>query len=367
MIIKSINALGLYGGASLNSIEVALITTDGLDVQDYGKTATVPYPEALATDIRAVMGLRLTDFSQLDTDTKVQNLKNAVSEFYAEVVAHFTAGETVDIIGIDGLTVGNDPANHCCYQIENGCYLSRLLQRRLVTHFHKADLLSGGQASPLLPAFINTVAQTSKKPALFINLDVVSSLIYLGATGELIAFDCAPGVAMIEDWTFKHANMQTDYNGKLAVTGHVHRQIVQTLLKHKILHKLPPKSLDAMCFADKKEHLEALSLEDGAATATCFIAEAVYQAALDFLPKIPADIYVSGEGVKNPSLLRLLKQNFAPRELQNIDALDCRLTSVGAQATAYNAVRRLYSLPITFQTTTGAYEPMTGGEIYEEN
>lgn len=34
MIIKNIHALGLYGGASLNAVEMALIDSDGVDVYD---------------------------------------------------------------------------------------------------------------------------------------------------------------------------------------------------------------------------------------------------------------------------------------------------------------------------------------------
>ena len=171
---------------------------------------------------------------------------------------------------------------------------------------------------------------------------------------------------MIEDWAFRHANMQTDYNGKLAVTGKADMQIVESLLRHKILKKNPPKALDILCFADKKEHLEGLSLEDGAATATTFIAEAIYQAAFDFLPKIPANIFICGAGVKNPTLLRHIKQNFAPREVQPINRLNSSLDAVGAQSTAFNTVRRLYGMPLTYPTTTGAFEPLSGGEIYEK-
>ena len=362
MIIKSINALGIYGGASLNSVELALLNTDGVDLQNVIKTGVVTYPDSLAQDIRTVINRRQLDYKELENSIEVQNLKNKISQFYAEIIPPFVAENAVDVIGVDSLTIGCDAQNHCSYQIENGRQICDLLGYKTVTHFHKADLLSGGQASPLSPAFFNAIGQKFEKPVLFINIGTVSSLIYLGTSGELIAFDCAPGVAMIEDWTFKHANMQTDYNGKLAATGKVHKQIVDALLKHKFLQLIPPKSLDIMSFSEKKEHLEGLTLEDGAATATAFIAEAVFQAALDFLPKIPHDIYLTGAGVKNPTLRRFLKQNFAPRELQTLPDL----LTTGAAATAFNAVRRLYSLPITFPTTTGAYEPMTGGEIYEK-
>lgn len=361
MIIKNIHALGLYGGASLNAIEMALIDSDGVDVYNVLKTEVVPYPENLALNIRTIISHRLLSYAELENCADVQNLRTKVSEFYAETIANFCNEEKVDIIGVDSLTIGCDAANKCSYQIEDGQCICNILQRRIITHFHKADLLAGGQTSPLMPAFVNAIGQKENKPALFIYIGAVSSLVYLGESGEMQAFDCAPGLAMIEDWTFRHAKMQTDYNGKLAATGNVHQQILQTLLRHKFLHMEPPKALDIMRFSDKKEHLEGLSLEDGAATATAFIAEAIYQAALDFLPKIPATIYVVGAGIKNPTLCRFIKQSFAPREPQIL----LQWRTLGASATAFNAVRRLYALPITFPTTTGAYEPLSGGEFYE--
>ena len=366
MIIKSLNALGLYGNASLNSIDLALLATDGLDVQQFIKTQTVPYPDEIGSEIRTLLAHRGWNYDTLSTNVEVQSMREKISRFYAEAIHEFADNEKIDCYGIDGLTVFSNPAEKCSYQLEDGRILAHEIEKNVITHFHRADLLSGGQASPLTPAFINYLGQQIEKPALFIIVDAVSSLIYLGQTGELIAFDCAPGTAMIEDWTFRHAKMQTDYGGKLAVTGKADLQIIESLLRHKILQKQPPKALDVLCFADKKEHLEGLSVEDGAATATTFIAEAIYQAAFDFLPKIPTHLFIGGAGVKNPTLLRLIKQNFAPREVLPINHINPDLSTIGAQATAFNAVRRLYGMPLTYPTTTGAFEPLSGGEIYEK-
>ena len=364
-MIKNITALGLFGGATLNSIELALVNTDGIDIHNVLKTAIVPYPEPLVAEIRAVIGKRVCDLSLLQENKQIQQLQSEMTDFYIEAVNEFCKAEEFDEIGIDSLTICCDSANKCSYQLEQGHELSRKLGRRVVTHFHKADLLSGGQSSPLTPAFFNAVGQNIERPALFINLEAVSSLIYLGESGELLAFDCAPGLAMIEDWTFRHANMQTDYNGRLAITGKIHVQILENLLHHKFLRKEPPKYLDILCFSNKKEHLEGLSLEDGAATATAFIAQSIYQSAQNFLPQQPTEIYIAGEGTKNPSLVRFLKHVFKDSVLKNITELNAELKNVGAVATAFNTARRLYALPITYPTTTGAYEPMTGGEIYD--
>ncbi len=366
MIIKSLNTVGVYGNASLNSVDLALISTDGLDVQRYIKTQTIHYPEEICTNIRSFIARRGWSYEELSLSPQVQTVREEISRFYANCAKEFAGDEKIDCFGVDGLTIFSNPAEKCSYQLEDGRLLVAELGQCTVTHFHRADLLSGGQASPLHPSFVNYLGQSVEKPALFIVVDTVCSLVYLGDSGEITAFDCAPGTAMIEDWTFRHANMQTDYNGKLAVTGKADMQIVESLLRHKLLKKEPPKALDIMCFADKKEHLEGLTLEDGAATASAFIAEAVYQAAFDFLPKIPANLYICGEGCKNPTLLRQIKQNFAPRTVKSITEINENITAFGAQCTAFNAVRRLHGLPLTYPLTTGISEPMCGGEIYEK-
>lgn len=366
MTIKHLKSLGLFGGASLNYVETAVADTDGLDIREVKRTRQFVYPEKLCLDIRKIIAKRGLTLSEMEQNPQIAELEAEITDFYARIIQNELEKENIDIIGVDGLTILNNPAEKCSYQLEKGHELSRLLQRKIITHFHKADLLSGGQASPLSPAFFGAIGQNLPKPTLFINLDAVCSLIFLHETGEIIAFDCAPCMAMIEDWTFRHANMLTDYNGKLAATGKNHQQITESLLHHKILQKQPPKSLDIMCFADKKEHLEGLSLEDGAATATSFIAQAIKKAADTFLTEKPEYIYLSGAGTKNPSLVRQIKHFFAPFTVCKLSDFYAFDESVGAQITAFNAVRRLNGLPITYPTTTGAYEPMSGGEIFDE-
>lgn len=365
MTIKHINSLGIFGGSSLNSIETALLETDGLDIFAVKYTSQFFYPEALINDIRSIIGHRDLSLEDLRNDEKVERIEENVTRFYAEIIKNATDDMQIDVIGIDGLTILNKPEAQCSYQIEKGHALNDLVKRKIITHFHKADLLSGGQASPLSPTFFGAIMQQIRKPVLIIDIEAISSLIYMEATGQIIAFDCAPGLAMIEDWTYRHANMQTDYNGKMAAVGKIHTQIVDMLLQHKILKKSPPKSLDIMCFSDKKEHLEGLSLEDGAATATSFIAKAIKKSALEHLSEIPDNVFLTGEGAKNPTLRRFVKQEFTDKNIETLQNISINDKSLGAQITAFNAVRRLNNMPITFPSTTGAYEPLSGGEIYD--
>ena len=365
MTIKHINSFGIFGGASLNGVETALIETDGLDIFEVKNTSQVFYPENLANDIRSVMNLRELSLEDIRKNEKIRRLEENVTRFYAEIINDTSEKFPIDVVGVDGLTIFNKPEEICSYQIDKGNALHNLVNKKIITHFHKSDLLAGGQASPLSPVFFNAITQKIQKPLLIIDIEAVSSLVHISETGWMVAFDCAPGTAMIEDWAYRHAGMQTDYNGKMAALGKVNEQIIESLLNHKILRKNPPKSLDIRCFDDKKEHLEGLTVEDGAATATAFIAKAVFKAAKEYLSDVPENIILTGVGAKNPTLRRKIKQEFAPLHVEDLGNIYANNEEIGAQVVAFNAVRRLNNMHITYPSTTGAYEPLSGGEIYE--
>ena len=171
MMIKSLNALGIFAGASLNFIELALLNTDGIDIKQITATERIPYPEKLANDIRTLTNKRCCRLDELQKDEIVQSVRKSASYFYADTIKDFIKDKKVDCIGIDGLTIISEPLNHCSYQIEDGHLLSNLLSQQIITHFHKADLLAGGQASPLSPAFLNAFAAQFEKPLLFIDIE----------------------------------------------------------------------------------------------------------------------------------------------------------------------------------------------------
>ena len=365
MTIKHINSFGIFGGASLNSVQTALMETDGLDVFEVKNTSQIFYPETLINDIRSVIGRKDLSLADIRKDEKIRKIEEDITQFYAEIINHAAETEEIDVVGVDGLTILNKPEEICSYQIDKGQALHNLAGKKIVTHFHKADLLSGGQASPLSPVFFSAITQNCEKPLLIIDVEAVSSLIHISETGWMIAFDCAPGAAMIEDWTYRHANMQTDYNGTMAAFGKADEQIITSLLNHKFLRRKPPKSLDIRDFADKKEHLEGLTVENGAATATAFIAKAIAKAAKELIEQLPEKIILAGETNKNPTLRRKIKQEFAPLAVEDLRDIYKYDLSIGAQVVAFNAVRRLNNMHITFPSTTGAYEPLSGGEIYD--
>ena len=365
MMIKPLNILGLMGGTALDGIKIALINTDGIDVYNVEFARKILYPDSLRQKIRAVIGKKIT--SPEDAELIEQTDAEFTDFLYETITETLNECETrPDYIGLEGPTICHDAQNCYTYQLGKGKILAEKTGIKVVTHFHNADILNGGQGSPVMATYYSSLAQTLEKPAAFINIGGITSLIWTGHLGEITAFDCGPGNALIDDWVFKHANMMMDYNGKLAATGTVHEKIVAQMMKQDFFAKYPPKSADRNSFNDKIEHLEGLSLEDGAATATAFICEAVAYSLALYLPEVPKRAVICGGGAQNPTLVRFMRNKLKEMNIETALA-DIFEHKIGdAQAAAFLAARRVYSLPITFPTTTGVAAPMTGGVIYEK-
>lgn len=363
MIIKGLNCLGLMGTSTFGGVELALIRTDGLDILERKKAYVVPYPDYLKEKIRSVLGLN-REFDK--NEEKLQDVDIDVSNFYIQLIKEFIeeTEETVDVVGIEGITILHNPNIQYTYQLGNGRYIAQKTGIKIVTHFRNADIVAGGQGTPISSIYFNTMSIQESKPIAYVNISGKTSITWIGSFGEMVGFDCGPGDNFINNWTSKHAHMDNDYNGRLAALGNIHEKIVNSLMNHKFFAKFPPKSAYTGIFSDKAEHLEGLSLEDGAATATAFVAEAICYSICLYLPELPKKIVICGKGAGNPTLIRFIRQRIPSIEVVISKEVDIPIETVNAEVNAFLSARTLYSLPITFPSTTGVVLPISGGEIY---
>lgn len=364
-MIKPLTILGLMGGTSLDGIKFAVVSTDGLDVYDVKIASKILYPEFLQQKIRSVLGKKITN---PEDKALIDEVESSFTEFLINSISEIVKeqDEPIDVIGLEGPTICHDAADKYTYQLGKGRVIAEKLGIKLVTHFRNADILNGGQGSPITATYYSALSQNLEKPNVFINIGGITKLTWTGALGEIVAFDCGPGNALIDDWVFKHAHLLMDYNGKLAATGNIHEKIVAQLMKHDFFAKYPPKSLDRNSFNDKVEHLEGLSLEDGAATATYLVCEAIAYSLAFYLPEVPKLAVLCGGGAQNPTLVRFIRHRLKEMGIETAmeDVFNYKIGD--APAIAFLAARRIYSLPITFPTTTGVTAPITGGEIYQK-
>ncbi len=355
--------MGLMSGTSLDGVDVAAITTDGVDIYDYGRAYTVPYDDSLREDIRSILGQKPDTPEQ---QAKIAAVEDELTRFHAEVVNEYLHNydDSVELIGFHGHTIHHEPQNHYTHQIGNCQLLADLTGKKVVGAFRKADVLAGGQGAPLVPVFHVALSAEMEKPLAILNIGGVANITWIGRNGEVLAFDTGPGNAPVNDWVLKHSGQHMDYNGKLAISGQINGKVLASLMRHKYFAKYPPKSIDRNIFHEKLEHLEGLSLEDGAATATAFCAEGVAYSCAMYLPEMPKVMIVCGGGANNPTIMRFLRQRLPQVEIKTARDVGWNSDALEAEAFAFLAARRLYGLPATYPSTTGVPEPIICGEIY---
>ena len=361
--IKSVVSLGVAGSTSLDGLGLALMETDGVDIYRQGPAYIIPYEEDLLEQIRSVLGKRADSPERAE---EIRQAEEAFTGFAAAAVREFVKDNDAapDVLGFAGHTICHRPQEHYTHQIGDGQRLADLTGLKTVARFRNADILAGGQGAPFAPVYYEALAAGLPRPLAVVDIGGTSEIVWFGSNGEMKAFVSGPGNAIINDWVTKHGGMHFDYNGKLAVTGKVQDKILATLMHHKYIALYPPKACDRTIFAEKAEHLEGLTLEDGAATATAFVAESIAYSMALFLPEPPTKVLVCGGGAKNPTLMRFLRQRLPQTEVETAVAAGWPPEAVDAQEAAFWAVRRLHCLPLSFPSTTGAAEPVIGGEIF---
>ena len=361
---KIYTAIGLMSGTSMDGIDAALIKTDGEDVVEFGPSLTVPFEDEFKDRLRRILGPAGRAAPGAD------DLERYLTIMHADAVnsllsrAELEAAD-IDVVGFHGHTVHHDPKNGITIQLGEGGLLADWLGIPVVSDFRSRDVNAGGEGAPLVPIFHAALLKSApdvKLPAAVLNIGGVSNVTWVGDGDDgLLAFDTGPGNAPLNEWVLGHTGADLDRDGVLAQAGAVNEEVLKAALAHDYFDRKPPKSLDRQEFC--RDCAEGLGLEDGAATITAFIAGASVRAAEHF-PKPVNTWIVTGGGRLNPVLMKHLREA-THADVRTADGIGWDGDAMEAQAFAYLAVRAERWLPITFPTTTGVSEPMSGGNLHQ--
>jgi anhydro-N-acetylmuramic acid kinase len=341
-------------GTSLDGIDIAAIKSDGEGHVATGPALTIPYSADFRERLRGVLG----------GVGEVTAVEGELTWLHAAAIAAFRERhpETAfELIGFHGHTILHEPEKRHTWQIGDGALLARLTGCDVVADFRSADVAAGGEGAPLAPLYHAALATKLAKPLAVLNLGGVGNVTWIGAEGDILAFDTGPGNAMLDDWVRRHTGQPADFGGALARGGRVSAHHVAHFLTAPYFARTPPKSLDRDDFSAFMP--AGLSPEDGAATLTEMTAVAVASARCHF-PYPVREFLVTGGGRHNPAMMvalaRLLGVPVRPVEAVGWDG-----DALEAQAFAYLAIRSCRGLPLSLPTTTGAPRPMRGGRLFK--
>lgn len=366
--------IGLMSGTSADGVDAALLYTDGETVVEAGASAFVAYDDRLRRDILALMG------GEGDRAAIAHALTRVHVEAVRQVLAQTDA--PVSLIGFHGQTIVHAPHLGITDQIGDAQWMADTLQIPVVADFRSADVAAGGQGAPLVPLYHAALTHALLKPLMVVNIGGVANVTWIGQAspslqgeplGErggseslpILAFDCGPGNALLDDWVSRHTTARYDHGGRIAAAGRVDEPLVQRFLADPFFAVKPPKSLDRNHFYPMLDWLNGYSVENGAATLTAMTAAGIVASASS-IETAPIQWLIAGGGRHNPVLMRELVARVPPAAggVIPIDTLGWDGDMLEAQAFAYLAARSVRGLPLSLPTTTGVSQPVTGGVFY---
>jgi len=351
-------AIGAISGTSMDGIDVALIRSDGRERVEAGPGATFPYPDEVVVALRAVVA---------DPDRALGplvELERAVADAHVAAVEAFLIQFAIDrasvaLVGLHGQTVLHRPRERFTRQLGDGARAAATLGIDVVNDFRSADVAAGGEGAPLVPLYHAAMCAGLERPLTVLNWGGVGNVTYLGANGEILAFDTGPANALLDDFVARRLGAPHDEGGALAASGRVDEGMVARFMRDAYFDRPPPKSLDRNHFHALTRAVEDLSDADGAATLAAFTVEATAAAARHY-PLAATRWLACGGGRRNLTLMRALAVRLqAP--VDPIEAIGYDGDVVEAQCFAYLALRSRLGLPLSLPTTTGAPAPLTGG------
>ena len=159
--------IGLMSGASLEGIDVALVTTDGERRLERRQSLTFPLsPEQRASP----------DLVEFCADTVKQFLESFA-----------LARDAVALIGFESETAS---------RIGFAEALAKATGIDVVYDFGAADIEAGGKGRPLDPVYHRALAETAgiARPLVVVETGAGATVTYIGEDGGLMAFDVSPPV-----------------------------------------------------------------------------------------------------------------------------------------------------------------------------
>jgi len=367
---QTMRILGFMTGTSLDAVDMAVLETDGEDIQAFGPAGERKLREATrdllleATDQARAWPRGSPEpaiFARAARAVADEHL-HAAESFLAE---HGLVWTNFDLLGVHGQTVLHErPTAERIGRTVQLLDAGRLAQgsgRPVAFDFRTADVAAGGEGAPLAPIYHAARARAAglSAPVAALNVGGVANITLIGADGTLLAFDTGPGNGMIDLMLQSRDLGRFDDGGRLAASGRVDEAALATLLAGDYFAAPAPKSLDRYDFSIQA--VAHLTAADAAATLTAFTAEAVVKAFAQG-GESPAALIVCGGGRHNPEIMRVLSAR-APVPVQAAEAVGWRGDAIEAEAFAYLAARTACGLPISFPGTTGVAVPMTGGRI----
>jgi len=365
--------IGLMSGTSMDGLDAVLVDiTDGRFNLVATQTSTIP--PALRAMLEQLMQPHEHEIHQLATADQLfaELSARAVNQLLRN--ASITAAQ-VTAIGSHGQTIRHQPQQATPYTLQIGdpSRLAALTGIDVVADFRRKDMALGGQGAPLVPAFHQFMFSSDACARALLNLGGIANITWLpGCADQVTGFDAGPANTLLDQW-YQLQHQQDpfgfDRNGQFAAQGHCIPTLLTALLSDPFFARQPPKSTGRDDFnlawlTARVPNIASYNPADVQQTLQHFTAQSVAQACRNFLPALPATIYVCGGGALNPDLMRVFSHYLPEVEWQSTVALGIAPEWVEAMAFAWLAWCYKHQRPGNLPAVTGATRHAVLGGLY---
>ncbi len=369
-------------GTSLDGIDVAIIDITGSGFKAKVNVLTshsVPYPKNIREALVAV--------SNANTHTgDISRLNFLLGELYVEALEETAERggiplESVKLIGCHGQTIFHEGQGAqylgkkvaSTFQIGESSIITERTGIDVISNFRERDMAAGGKGAPLVPYLDYMLIRHRGRGRVAVNIGGIANLTAIPPntnTDRVIAFDTGPGNLVIDQLVTRITlGAQTfDRDGVIAATGEIDQKLLAKLLRDKYFRQRPPKTAGreqyGTEFVSKLLDTE-LSSEDLIATATALTAESIALGVRNFvLPVMRVDeIFVSGGGTHNPTLMRMLRKAMDTIPVMETTEVGLDVDAKEAIAFAVMAYETAHSRPSNVPMATGAKRSVVLGKL----
>lgn len=383
------HVVGMMSGTSVDGVDAALVEISGTDSEPKVKLLAFenkPYPSQVREKIFSL-------FTPANaTVDKVGYMNFLLGEIYAKSALSVIekAGmkpEEIDVIGSHGQTIWHAPIPESpdgipvayTVQIGEGSVIAERTGILTVSDFRVADMAAGGQGAPLVPFSEYLLYRREKETILLQNIGGIGNMTVMPAGAkprDVFAFDTGPGNMIIDAVISAVTGGKKTYDagGETAAKGRVCNALLDILKEEPYYRQPLPKTTGREHFGVQytekilswwKEN--PIPVEDLLATVTDLTAYSIADAYERYvLPKYRAsEIIVGGGGSYNATLLRFMKERFAPHGVAVRTQEDLGLSSDAKEAVAFALMADccMRGKANTLPSVTGAEHPTVMGKI----
>jgi anhydro-N-acetylmuramic acid kinase len=255
-------------------------------------------------------------------------------------------------------------------QVGDPSYIARVTGLPVVADFRRSDIAAGGQGAPLSPVLHEYLFRHHKKWRAIVNIGGIANVTILPpmkSRRSPLAGDCGPGNMAIDLAMLRFYGRPFDKEGRTALSGNPHIDLVSRILRRNFFKLSPPKSTGreqlGQRFVDQiVEKIGKTPKQDIIST----VSEITVRGIADFLNRFAVkvdEIYLCGGGAKNEYIVSRLRQLFPESEVNTTAALGYDPDFLEALLWAYLAYCFVYKIRIDTSRFTGAGKPYIPGRL----